>query len=301
MVLSRRCAGSSPRRSSSPSCCRRRPPATRPCSRPRRPTRPSSPLLPRSSCCASASRSRCARGIKVFDGVAEPVAIGRLRQPQPNEVVVPIAGELERGSYTVVWRAISADLEAVNDFFVFHVGAGRRPAEAAGAAAAPVDEGTGAAERGQPFRADVQMGTLAARVSAAPAQIGPNRIELALPRPTGTDGGYFEVRVVATLPSAGLGPFALRRHRGHRARPVRGPPGIPAAAGRVGASGVGAPRAQGAVRRHGDAAGRRTSAALAVIPAAPRSAGRRRARRRRGRRRWPASRPRGRCAGRASR
>jgi hypothetical protein len=51
------------------------------------------------------------------------------------------------------------------------------------------------------------MGMLAATVSVAPAQTGPNRVELALPQPSGTEGGYFEVRVVATLPSAGLGPL----------------------------------------------------------------------------------------------
>jgi methionine-rich copper-binding protein CopC len=199
--------------------------------------------------------------VKVFDGVAEPVAIGAVRQPQPREVVVEVAGELERGSYTVVWRVISRDLDPANDFFVFHVGAGRRPAEGGAAATAPADDGTptaalavpavvllgaagagiavrrrprlrlvpvaagaaaavalaviaagnggsaGSAARAEPFRTDLRMGALAATVSVAPAQLGANRIELALPQPTGTEGGYFEVRVVASLPSAGLGPL----------------------------------------------------------------------------------------------
>lgn len=199
--------------------------------------------------------------IKVFDGVAGRVEIGKVERPRPTEVVVPLAGELERGSYTVVWRVISADLDSINGFFVFHVGIDRGSAEAGGGAPASADDGagpvalvipavvllgaaaagiavrrrprlrlvpaaagaaalaalavvatgggesTGAARGGEPFRADVEMGTLAVTVSVAPAQIGANRIELALPPPGGTEGGYFEVRVVATLPSAGLGPL----------------------------------------------------------------------------------------------
>ncbi len=198
--------------------------------------------------------------VKVFDGVAEPVAIGKPSQPDPLQIVVPLPPGLERGSYTVVWRVISVDLDPANGFFVFHVGAGR-PADAGGGAAAgggdgpgaialavpaalllaaagagfalrghprlrlvPVAGGalaaaalavvatgggepTGAAQRGQPFAADVRMGELASRVFIAPARTGPNRIDLALPQPTGTEGGYFEVRVVATLPAAGLGPL----------------------------------------------------------------------------------------------
>jgi methionine-rich copper-binding protein CopC len=202
--------------------------------------------------------------VRVFDGVAEPVPIGKLQQPQPMEVVVPLTGKLERGSYTVVWRVISADLEPVNDFFVFHVGAGRGSdsdvggastgggsdgpgpvmfvlaavvllgaaglafalrtkrrlrlvpvATGAVAAAALVvvglggDSGTSAAKAGTPWRSDVQMGELASRVSIAPAGVGANRIDLSLPKPTGAEGGYFEVRVRASLPAAGVGPFSF--------------------------------------------------------------------------------------------
>ena len=75
--------------------------------------------------------------IKVFDGVAERVAIGRVERPRPTEVVVPVTGDLARGSYTVVWRVTSADLDSINGFFVFHVGAGARPLEAGGAPALP--------------------------------------------------------------------------------------------------------------------------------------------------------------------
>ncbi len=205
-----------------------------------------------------------AGAVRVFDGVAEPVPIGKPRQPRPMEVVVPITGTLERGSYTVVWRVISADLEPVNDFFVFHVGAGSGSGAGAGdavaagggggdgpgpvtfvlaavvllgagvlafalrtrprlrlvpvaggavAAAALVvvglggDGGTSAAKAGTTFRSDVQMGELASRVSIAPAGVGANQIGLTLPKPTGAEGGYFEVRVRASLPAAGVGPF----------------------------------------------------------------------------------------------
>jgi methionine-rich copper-binding protein CopC len=202
--------------------------------------------------------------VRVFDGLAEPVPVGKLQRPVKTEVVVPLEGKLERGSYTVVWRVISADLEPVNDFFVFHVGAGR-PA-AAGAAPAAADgggsgpqpltiglaaavllaaggvafalrsrprirvvppaagvaaataliavglgggSGGAAARTATSFRSDVQMDELASRVAVAPAAIGSNRIELALPEPTGAEGGYFEVRVKASLPEAGIGPFTF--------------------------------------------------------------------------------------------
>ena len=51
------------------------------------------------------------------------------------------------------------------------------------------------------------MGTLDSRLAILPARVGWNRIELELPPPTGTEGGYFEVRVWASLKSAGLGPM----------------------------------------------------------------------------------------------
>ena len=59
----------------------------------------------------------------------------------------------------------------------------------------------------KPFRANVKMGTLDSRLAILPARVGWNRIELELPPPTGTEGGYFEVRVWASLRSAGLGPM----------------------------------------------------------------------------------------------
>jgi hypothetical protein len=63
---------------------------------------------------------------------------------------------------------------------------------------------TGAAK---PFRADIKLGTLDSKLAILPARVGWNRIELELPPPTGTEGGYFEVRVWASLQSAGRGPM----------------------------------------------------------------------------------------------
>ena len=59
----------------------------------------------------------------------------------------------------------------------------------------------------KPFRASIKMGTLDSRLAILPARVGWNRIELELPPPTGTEGGYFEVRVWASLESADLGPM----------------------------------------------------------------------------------------------
>ena len=99
-----------------------------------------------------------------------------------------------------------------------------------GVAVTGTDAG-GTAASGKPFRASVKMGTLDSRLAILPARVGWNRIELELPPPTGTEGGYFEVRVWASLESAGLGPMQLHRHPGHRAQLVRRAERVPAAPG----------------------------------------------------------------------
>ena len=86
---------------------------------------------------------------------------------------------------------------------------GRRaaPWRAGGGRGGDGDRRRGSAAAVKPFRASVKMGTLDSRVAIRPARVGWNRIELELPPPTGTEGGYFEVRVWASLESAGLGPM----------------------------------------------------------------------------------------------
>jgi copper transport protein len=60
--------------------------------------------------------------LQVFDGSAQRVDAGRIERPTPREVVVPIDEELPDGTYTVAWRAISADSDPISGAFVFHVG-----------------------------------------------------------------------------------------------------------------------------------------------------------------------------------
>ena len=59
--------------------------------------------------------------IQVFDGSGERVDAEAISRPSAKEVAVAIDGELERGTYTVAWRAISADSDPINGAFVFHV------------------------------------------------------------------------------------------------------------------------------------------------------------------------------------
>jgi copper transport protein len=80
--------------------------------------------------------------VRIFDGVARPVAVGRVT-PSPYEVAAPIEGTLPRGSYTVVWRVISDDVDPVSDFLFFHVSARRAEAAAPAAGASEDDGGVG--------------------------------------------------------------------------------------------------------------------------------------------------------------
>jgi copper transport protein len=59
--------------------------------------------------------------IIVYDGEGERVDAGEIMRPAPESVAVRIDGRLERGTYTVAWRVISADSDPINGAWVFHV------------------------------------------------------------------------------------------------------------------------------------------------------------------------------------
>ncbi len=59
--------------------------------------------------------------IAVYDGDGNRVDAETITRPKPSEVRVAIDGELERGTYTVAWRVISADSDPINGAWVFHV------------------------------------------------------------------------------------------------------------------------------------------------------------------------------------
>ena len=59
--------------------------------------------------------------IAVYDGDGERVDAGKIMRPRPEEVSVAIDRRLERGTYTVAWRVISADSDPINGAWVFHV------------------------------------------------------------------------------------------------------------------------------------------------------------------------------------
>jgi copper transport protein len=73
------------------------------------------------------------RGLQVFDASGNQVDTGEILRPKPEEVAVEIPEELADGTYTVAWRAISADSDPIRGAFVFHVGApGANPEGIAG-------------------------------------------------------------------------------------------------------------------------------------------------------------------------
>jgi copper transport protein len=77
--------------------------------------------------------------ITVYDGDGERVDAGEIMRPAPESVAVTIDGRLERGTYTVAWRVISADSDPINGAWVFHVQA---PGAQPGGVAAQVLEDT---------------------------------------------------------------------------------------------------------------------------------------------------------------
>ena len=60
-------------------------------------------------------------GIRVFDSQGNRVDADQVSPNDAPRVGVDIEGELERGTYTVAWRAISADSDPISGAFVFHV------------------------------------------------------------------------------------------------------------------------------------------------------------------------------------
>jgi copper transport protein len=63
------------------------------------------------------------RAMQVFDASGDEVDTGDILRPSPKEVAVEIEGDLADGTYTVAWRAVSADSDPIRGAFVFHVGA----------------------------------------------------------------------------------------------------------------------------------------------------------------------------------
>ncbi len=59
--------------------------------------------------------------IIVYDGDGNRVDAGEIMRPRPESVAVGIDRALERGTYTVAWRVISADSDPINGAWVFHV------------------------------------------------------------------------------------------------------------------------------------------------------------------------------------
>ncbi|MGH3010255.1 MAG: copper resistance CopC/CopD family protein [Gaiellaceae bacterium] len=59
--------------------------------------------------------------LRVFDGQGQQVDDGEVTQPVATEVMVGLDSELQPGTYTVAWRAVSADSDPISGAFVFHV------------------------------------------------------------------------------------------------------------------------------------------------------------------------------------
>jgi copper transport protein len=59
--------------------------------------------------------------VRVYNGRAEQVDSGEITRPSPDSVAVPVDERLDRGTYTVAWRVISADSDPISGAFTFHV------------------------------------------------------------------------------------------------------------------------------------------------------------------------------------
>ena len=61
-------------------------------------------------------------GITVYDGAGDRVPVGRLRQPEPERLILPIRAELDDGAYIVTWRGVSEDTHSLQGTWTFRVG-----------------------------------------------------------------------------------------------------------------------------------------------------------------------------------
>jgi copper transport protein len=77
------------------------------------------------------------QALQVFDASGERVDAGEILRPTPQQVAVAIDTDLPDGTYTVAWRAISADTDPIRGAFVFHVGAPGANPEGIAAEVAP--------------------------------------------------------------------------------------------------------------------------------------------------------------------
>ncbi len=78
--------------------------------------------------------------LQVFDEKAARIDDGEVTRPQPDKVAVGVPATLPKATYTVAWRAISADSHPVHGAFVFHVG---KPGSHSGGVVAQVIGSTG--------------------------------------------------------------------------------------------------------------------------------------------------------------
>ena len=60
--------------------------------------------------------------VRVFNAEGDRVDLDEIMRPSGPEVAVGLEENLPNGTYTVAWRAISADSDPINGAFVFHVG-----------------------------------------------------------------------------------------------------------------------------------------------------------------------------------
>lgn len=59
--------------------------------------------------------------IRVYRGDGERVDTGSVQQPEPSSITIELQPNLERGTYTTTWSAISADSHPIRGAFVWHV------------------------------------------------------------------------------------------------------------------------------------------------------------------------------------